>query len=177
VTDASLIMFLKAYTELPVDFDQVQAAMEQGPHEWLRGMAAEAGLHGERMLVDVGLQVGGRPLSRPVGVEVGDLVATNRVASLPLWLQPDEPGGLVPSFAGSLDAAWLGPGRTHLALALQYEPPLGAFGRVADRALLHRVAETMARRLLQSVAERLTDQLAGSNHAGGIDGRAGSLGT
>jgi hypothetical protein len=154
----------------------VEAAMRQAPHEWLRGMAAEAGLHGERMLVEVGLQVGGRPLSRPVGLEVGDLVATNRVASLPLWLQPDEPAGLVPSFTGSLDAAWLGPGRTHLALALQYEPPLGALGRMADRALLHRVAETMARRLLESVAERLSDQLARPDHAGGSNGRAGPLG-
>jgi hypothetical protein len=168
-------MFLKAYTELPVDFERVEAAMRQAPHEWLRGMAAEAGLHGERMLVEVGLQVGGHPLTRPVGLEVGDLVATKRVASLPVWLQADEPAGLVPSFAGSLDAAWLGQGRTHLALALQYEPPLGAVGRVADRALLHRVAETMAQRLLHSVAERLSDELAGSTDAGGRGGRADSV--
>src|SRR5258708_5978504 len=82
-------------------------------------------------------------------------MTTDRVVLLPLRLRVIDRERLFPSLEGSLDAAWLGPGRTHLALTANYEPPLGVVGRAVDRALLHRVAEAVAQRFLEAAAREL----------------------
>jgi len=148
-------VFLKTYTELPVDFQAVRETMLRRPHRCFDGLT-DAGERGDGLLVEVGLEVRGHVLSRRTQVLVGTPDSTERIASVPFTLRVEGDGRLFPSLTGSLDAAWLGPGRTHLALAAQYDPPLGRLGRVVDRALLHRVAEAVAGQFLRSVAERLT---------------------
>jgi len=69
-------MFLKTYTELPVDFEWVLAAVRQRPWDSLPGLATEAAERCQRMLVEVGLEVGGHPVSRSAQLEVGDPVTT-----------------------------------------------------------------------------------------------------
>lgn len=162
-------MFLKSVTEASVDFEEVRAAMLRRPHPWLDGLAAAAGGEGDRLLVEVGLEVRDRELSRRASLEVGEAIATDRIASLPLRLHVEDHEWLFPALEGSLDAAWLGPGRTHLALTAHYEPPFGVIGRAVDRALLHRVAEAVAQRFLEAVARRLTARPA----AGGVRAGAG----
>jgi len=149
-------MFLKNVTELAVDFDDVRAAMVSDPRGWLVGLAAAAGDQGDRLLVDVGLQVDGHEVSRRASLEVGEPMTTGRTALLPLRLHDEDHKRLFPSLEGSLDAAWLGPGRTYLALTASYDPPFGVVGRAVDRALLHRVAEAVAQRFLEAVARELT---------------------
>lgn len=148
-------MFLKSYTELPVSFDEVRTAMLRHPHRWLSGLADAAERDGDRLLVEVGLEVGGRGLSHAAWLEVGVPITTDRIVSLPIRLHTEGHERLFPSLEGSLDAAWLGSGRTHLALTAQYDPPFGILGQAIDRALLHRVAEAVGRRFLESAAERL----------------------
>jgi hypothetical protein len=148
-------MFLKGVTELDADFGDVCAAMLGHPRGWLAGLVAVAGDEGDRLLVDVGLQVGGHELSRRATLEVGEPMTTDRVAMLPLRFPVEDHLRLFPSLEGSLDAAWLGPGRTHLALTANYEPPFGVVGRAVDRALLHRVAEAVVQRFLEAVAQEL----------------------
>ena len=155
-------MFLKSITELTVDFAYVRAAMLSGPRAWLDGLAAAAGAEGDRLLVDVGLEVRGHDIRRRAGLEVGEAMTTDRVALLPLRLRVEDHQRLFPSLEGNLDAAWLGPGRTHLALTLTYDPPLGVLGRAVDRALLHRVAEAVAQRFLEAIATELTSLWADS---------------
>lgn len=151
-------MFLKCVTELAVDFDAVRATVLGDPRNWLDGLAAAAGEDGDRLLVTVGLEVAGRKVGRRARFEVRQAVETDRVALLPFSLTVDEQARLFPSLEGSLDAAWLGPGRTHLALSATYEPPFGLLGRAADRALLHRVAETVIQRLLEAIAREVSSR-------------------
>ena len=160
-------MFLKSYVEVPVTFEAVQAVMLREPQTWLDGLAVTTEQEGERLLVDVGLEVGGHRLRRPADLVLGQPQATQVVTSLPLRIRVHGDQRLFPSFYGSLDAAWLGPTRTQLALSLQYEPPLGMVGRAVDRTLLHRVAETAARNFLQLAAHRL-EELAVQGAAGGV---------
>ena len=148
-------MFLKSVTELTIDFEDVRAAMLDDPRSWLVSLAAEAGDQGDRILVEVGLEVRGHDIARRARLEVGEPVTTDRVAFLPLRLRVEDHGRLFPSLEGSLDAAWLGPGRTHLALTAGYEPPFGVVGRAVDRTLLHRVAEAVAQCFLEAVAREL----------------------
>src|SRR5437879_5843993 len=149
-------MFLKSVTELPVDFECVRAAMQRNAREWLEGPAGEAGRYGRRLLAEVGLEGTCCPGERSAGLELGAPVTTDRVASFPLSFDVQEAGGLIPSLRGTFDAAWLGSARTQLALSGSYDPPFSVLDRMADRTLLHRVAETVAHHFLQEVAERLT---------------------
>ncbi len=158
-------MFLKSVTELELDFDDVRAAMLDHPHAWLAGLAAAAGDDGDRLLVDVGLQVGGHEVSHRARLELGRPMTTDRVVLLPLQVRFDDHQRLLPSLDGSLDLAWLGPGRTHLALTVTYEPPFGIVGQAVDRTLLHRVAEAVAQRFLESVAREL--EAGGTNRPAG----------
>lgn len=147
-------MFLKAVTELAIDFEAVRAALLGRPERWLGGLAEAAGEDHDRLLVQVGLDRG--PLTRPAALTVGEPIRLgDRVVSLPLRLRMADHPELFPALDGNLDAAWMGPGRTHLALAAQYEAPFGLLGRVADGALLHRVAELVLQRLLEAAAGRL----------------------
>lgn len=152
-------MFVKSYTELEADFRQVQSAMDRRPRRWLEGMAEDVRQEGEDLLLAVGFEVGGRRFGRAARLDVGELVTTDRVASLPLRFSMDDHERLFPALDGTLDAAWLGTGRTHLALCLQYEPPFGILGQGMDRALLHRVAEAVARQFLERAAAGLGREL------------------
>jgi hypothetical protein len=154
-------MFLKSYVEIPTQFDVVRAAVEREPLSWLEGLAVEAEREGESLLVDVGLSLAGRSLRRPADLQVGEPQVGSAVASLPIRLRVHGSQRLLPSFYGSLDAAWLGAQRTQLALSLQYEPPLGLLGKAMDRTLLHRVAESVAQNFLAGAARRLEERTYG----------------
>jgi hypothetical protein len=151
-------MFLKTVTELAADFHDVRPAMLRDPREWLAGLGAEAAEEGDRLVVQVGLDVAGRQVGGRAELEVGEPMTTGRVVILPVRLRARDHRRLFPTMEGSLDIAWLGRERTYLSLGLTYEPPLGVVGRTADRALLHRVAETVAQRFLQAVANELMER-------------------
>jgi hypothetical protein len=148
-------MFLKCVTDVAADFGAVSTALRSEPRDWLTGIAVAVGEEGDELVVDAGLEVVGRRLSRRAVLDVGEALATERVTMLPLRLHAQDHGRLFPTLEGTLDAAWLGPGRTYLALSLTYEPPLGLLGRVVDQALLHRVAEAVSQRLLLALAGEL----------------------
>ena len=63
--------------------------------------------------------------------------------------------GLFPKLEGALEVATLGSARTQLAFSANYEPPLGLIGRIADRALFHRVAEATVNDFLKRIGERI----------------------
>ncbi len=46
--------------------------------------------------------------------------------------------------------------RLELSISARYTPPLGAFGRVLDRAVLHRVAEATVKDFLDRAAQILS---------------------
>jgi hypothetical protein len=155
-------MFLKSHVELAVDFDSVRAAMLRRPHVWLDGLVEAAQRDRAQLLDACHLEWGG---GCPARLDVGQPVTTDRVASLPLRFRGGDPGWPLAA-EGSLDAAWLGRGRTHLALAAQYDAGAARSWPPVDRALVHRVAETVASRFLLTVAARLAtcggDQPSGS---------------
>jgi hypothetical protein len=147
-------MFLKSHVELAVDFDAVRAAMLRGPAVWLDGLAQLAERDRAQLLAACRLEGGGPCHPR---LDVGQPISTDRVVSLPLRLQAAEPPAALCALEGSLDAAWLGAGRTHLAFQAQYPAHAGLALPPVDRALLHRVAETVASRFLRTVGRRLAE--------------------
>jgi len=150
-------MFLKSHTELSASFPAVGVELLRCPASTLVQVAVDIQRGGHQLLVEAGLGAVAEELSRYPQIEIGEHVLTDRVASLPFRLWGDEGGRVLWSMECSLDAAWLGPNRTYLALAAQYELPFVQFGDAVDRALLHRVAETAARRFVETAAQRLID--------------------
>jgi hypothetical protein len=167
-------MFLKSVTELPVDFHDVRAVMLHTPREWLDWLAATAGEYGDRLTMHVGLELAGKHVGGPVVLEVGEPLDSHRVVMLPLRLRSRDHRRLFPTLEGSLDAAWLGRGRTYLALSLTYDPPLGLVGRAVDATLLHRVAEMVVQRFLEAIANELLVRAECLRHQGspGTAGKA-----
>jgi len=83
-------MFLKSYVEVAVRFEAVQAVMLREPQTWLDGLAVTTEQEGERLLVDVGLEVGGRRLRRPADLVLGQPLTLAFAAAVALVA-----GGLV----------------------------------------------------------------------------------
>jgi hypothetical protein len=148
-------MYLRTYVDLPLDFDVVRAALVRGRLTCLSGAAQAAENECASLLTAAGLSAGGRVTSWPSAVEAEPPITTDRLVSLPLCLYA---GRTLLTHLATLDAGWLGAGRTHLSLSMSYDGHLDHVGEIAelrDRALLHRVHEAVARRFLDSVAERL----------------------
>jgi hypothetical protein len=151
-------MYLRTYVDLPLDFDDVRASLLRGrPPRCLVGAAEAAERECAGLLLAAGLSAGGRVTSWPTNVEADAPITTDRLASLPLCLYA---GRTLLTQLATLDAGWLGSGRTHLSLSLSYDAHLDEVGEVAelrDRALVHRVHEAVARRFLEAVASRMLE--------------------
>jgi hypothetical protein len=159
-------MFARYFVELPLDADVVEAAVTRSPQAWLPGLAQEATHRGDALLADVGFGDHAR-VARQVQIELQPAVTMPTKTVVPLRWTPTAGTGLFPALDADLEIAPLGPARTQLAMSARYVPPLGALGRVIDRALLFRVAEATIKDFLDRVREAvLMDAgLAGSGTA------------
>jgi len=149
-------MFLKSHTELAVGFPMVCVGLAQCDASTLMEFAAEVQNRGRVILEEAGLGSLAGGLSQPPRIEVGEHRSTDRIASLPFRLWAEDRGRTLWALECSLDAAWLGPDRTYLALSGQYELPFAMLDGAVDRALVHRVAETGAQRFVEVAARRFT---------------------
>jgi hypothetical protein len=66
---------------------------------------------------------------------------------------------LFPAMHATLTIYPLGPNETQLDLQGTYDPPGGAFGDVADRLLGHRIADASVHTFLESLAQRVSEEL------------------
>ena len=147
-------MFLRYYDVLPILAQRVEAVVLEGPENWLPGLARESLDGGNRLLVEVGLGQA-FPLRKTVEVTVGRWARRGSTAVLPLsWQAPSGPA-LLPTMNAEMEIVPLGSDRTQLALSANYTPPLNGIGKLADRALLHRVAEATVKDFVDRVAQRI----------------------
>ncbi|HTG46058.1 MAG TPA: hypothetical protein VK646_00185 [Actinomycetota bacterium] len=147
-------MFARYFVELRMPFDTVRAALTRAPAEWMPGLAREADDAGRALLTEVGF---GSPerIGRTVAIRFGEPITIPSKTILPLHWEDHRAGGLFPSLDADLEAAPIGPARTQLAISARYRPPLGALGRMIDRAVLHRVAEATLKDFVDRIAEAL----------------------
>jgi len=76
-------------------------------------------------------------------------------ATLPLRLEATGPSAMFPRLDADLDITSLEDGRTQLTMLGSYATPLGRVGVMADRMLLHRLAEKALQGLLDRIATLL----------------------
>lgn len=145
-------MFLSRQAEIDKPFEVVEQTLALGPNDWLSSTVESDGEPGE-----VRMMMGGTrgPLSKEARLRVGGLHSRMNGATLPLRLEATGPSALFPRLDADLDITPLEDGRTRLTMRGSYAPPLGRVGEMADRMLLHRLAEKALQGLLDRIATLL----------------------
>jgi hypothetical protein len=150
-------MFVRYFIELAAPYPDVDRELTRDPGSWLPGLAGDARAEGERRMAEVGFGRGVR-IEREVAVEVGLPAGIGAKRLLPIRWHPTG-AALLPALDGELEVAPVGAHRTQLSMTASYTPPFGLLGRVADRALMHRVAEATVKDFVDRVAEGLKSRL------------------
>lgn len=148
-------MFARYFVELPLDAARVEDIITRDPHSWMPGLAERANAKGDELLAEVGFGEEMR-IARTVAIELSPVVRMPSRSVVPLRWRATGAAGLFPELDADLEIASLG-SRTQLALSARYVPPLGALGRVIDRAMLSRVAEATIKDFLDRVADAVVE--------------------
>ena len=157
-------MFVRYYLDIAASFPDVEAAILDDPERWIPGLLRAAEDRGQHLLAEVGFAVDTRRIDKQVEIELGAAIRTPSKTVLPMTWRATRPEGLFPQLDADVEVASLGADRTQLSISARYRAPMGAVGRVLDRALLHRVAEATVKDFLERVGERLrTGELANSS--------------
>jgi hypothetical protein len=149
-------MFLRYYADLATPFAETESRLLDAPDRWLPGLLEDAEDRGSRLLADVGFALGeDRRVDKQVNVRIGEPYRIPGKTMVPIEWTAAGSERVFPSLEGDLELAALGANRSQLSISARYKPPLGAFGRALDRALLHRVAEATIKDFLDRVVEAI----------------------
>jgi hypothetical protein len=149
-------MFVRYYLDIPIRFEDVEAALLAQPEAWVPGLARDAEDRGERLLAEVGFAYDHEHrLDKRVEIGFGEPYRVPAKTLLPMTWRPAGAEQLFPGLDADLEVAPLGPNRTQLSISARYRPPMGVVGRALDRALLHRVAEATLKDFLDRVGDAL----------------------
>jgi hypothetical protein len=148
-------MFVRYYLDLPVALEDAEASLLDDPGTWVPGMLEAAENRGEGLLVEVGFALDTRRIDKEIEIALAEPNRLTSKTMLPMTWRATGPERLFPQLDADLEVASLGPRRTQLSISARYRPPLGAFGRALDRAMLHRVAEATIKDFLDRVGERV----------------------
>ncbi len=149
-------MFIRYFIEIPRAMAEVEAEVMDSPGRWSTEPARDAEARSRQLLADVGFGPPGARLAKRVDMQFGEPLRFPSKTILPMSWTPAGLEGLFPSLDADIELGALGPTRTQLSISARYTPPLGAFGRVLDRAVLHRVAEATVKDFLDRAAQILS---------------------
>jgi hypothetical protein len=150
-------MFIRYYVEIPRPSGDVEAELTTEPGHWLTGPARDAEARGEDLLAAVGFGPGRGRVEARVLISFGEPVRFASKTILPMSWEPAALGSFLPQLDADIEVAPLGAECAQLSISARYRPPLGAVGRVLDRALLHRVAEATVKDFLDHVGIAMRD--------------------
>ena len=148
-------MFVRYFVDMAVPFEVVEASLLDAPETWVPGLMREAEDRGELLLTEVGFEVEARRIDKEVEIRLGSVYRIPTKTLLPLSWRATGAERMFPQLDADIEVAGLGARRTQLSISARYRPPMGAVGRVLDRAMLHRVAEATIKDFLDGVAERI----------------------
>lgn len=124
-------------------------------------MGRSAYRNGENLHAEIGPT--GSPVAKTVTLEVGDVEMRGDTFVFPIAWWATGASRLFPRMEGEIAVAPVGSVRSRISFQGTYEPPLGVLGRLFDRALLGRVADSTVKdwldRLMASASEGLDTPL------------------
>ncbi len=146
-------MFLRYFVTVEMPPERVEAQISGEALASMPAIARQVTGEGARLMSDLGFDIGPARLEREIEITLGDARHTVGATLLPISWRAAAAPGLFPVLEGQLEIAGLGPATTQLGISAHYEPPLGVVGKIADRALMHRVAEVTVKDFLERVAK------------------------
>jgi hypothetical protein len=150
------VIFLEDFIDVSLPLEAIRGRC--GRHGgWLTALASAALEEGEVLRLQIGPEWAGGRVTRQVEVTVGQTRDRGASCVVPLTWKATGLAGLFPVLDGDLELAPLGSNSCRLTLSATYVPPLGEVGRVLDRAVLHRVAQSTVRSFLAGVAGSLEE--------------------
>lgn len=148
-------MFIRTYTVVDRPFAEVEAEFVKGAANWMPDLALKANGHGVRLLSELGLKMGPRRIGKRIELKISEPLRSPGLTLFSMRWQAASEAGFFPALEGQMEIAALGGSSTQLGLSGTYRPPLGIVGAIADRALLHRVAEVTVKDFIERIGDRL----------------------
>ena len=146
---------LRYFVVVARPIEEIETDLLTGAQNWMPALAWKSNGHGLRLLSELGFDVGKRRIARRIEVELGAPQRMTGVTLLPIRWKAASQAGLFPALEGHLEIAPIGKTTTQIGLSARYEPPLGLLGKIADGALMHRVAEITVKDFLDRIGEEL----------------------
>ena len=148
-------MFVRYFTHVPLHLGIVQHRLGELRHT-LEDSAGVVYREGEELRAKVGPSVGGYAKEVRLVIGVAEIHRTGLV--YPISWTAVGAQSLFPKLTGELVLSHVGPERTRLSLEATYQPPLGPLGRVVDRVVLGRFAESTVKNWVDQLAEALISE-------------------
>ena len=148
-------VLLRYFVVVARPIEEIESELETGAQNWMPALAWKSNGHGLKLLSELGFEVGKRRVARRIEVELGTPRQLTGVTLLTIRWKAASHAGLFPALEGQLEIAPIGKTTTQIGLSASYEPPLGLLGKIADRALMHRVAEITVKDFLDRIGDRL----------------------
>ena len=148
-------MFVHYFTHVPLHLGVVQQRLGE-LRQALEGWAGVAYREGEELRAKVGPLVGGHAKEVKLVIGIAEIHRTGLV--YPISWTAVGAQALFPKLTGELVLSHLGPEQTKLLLEATYQPPLGPLGRVVDRVVLGRFAESTVKNWVDQLAEALISE-------------------
>jgi hypothetical protein len=132
-------------------YDGAEAALRGGPRRWLPGYADAGG----EITGELAYRQGSGRIRRRISIDAGPVQRFAYGVTVHVeWHGADHPE-LYPTLDGHLRLERRRPSGAVLRLAARYRPPGGRLGATADRAVMHRVAESSVEDFLDRVVKSL----------------------
>ena len=148
-------MFVHYFTYVPLPLVVVEHRLDalRGALEDWAGVAYR---EGEELRAKVGPSVGGYAKEVRLVIGVAEIHRTGLV--YPISWTATGAQFLFPKLTGELVLSHVGPEKTKLLLEATYQPPMGPLGRVVDRVVLGRFAESTVKNWVDQLAEALISE-------------------
>ena len=148
-------MFVRYFTHVPLHLGVVQQRLGE-LRQALEGWAGVAYREGEELRAKVGPSVGGHAKEVKLVIGIAEIHRTGLV--YPISWTAVGAQALFPKLTGELVLSHVGPEQTRLSLEANYQPPMGPLGRVVDRVVLGRFAESTVKNWVDQLAEALISE-------------------
>ena len=148
-------MFVHYYTYVPLPLGVVEHRLD-ALRDALEDWAGVAYREGEELRAKVGPSVGGHAKEVRLVIGIAEIHRTGLV--YPISWTATGAQALFPKLTGELVLSHVGPEQTRLSLEATYQPPMGPLGRVVDRVVLGRFAESTVKNWVDQLAEALTSE-------------------
>ena len=148
-------MFVHYFTYVPLPLGVVEHRLDV-LRDALEDWAGVAYREGEELRAKVGPSVDGHAKEVRLIIGVAEIHRSSLV--YPISWTATGAHALFPKLTGELVLSHMGPEQTKLSLEATYQPPMGPLGRVVDRVVLGRFAESTVKNWVDQLADALISE-------------------